>query len=144
MLSFYKHKLGYSKGFTMLEIMIAIAIMVILAAAVIVSINPQDQVLSARNRQREAHVNAIYLALVEYKSREGEFPACVPEDPSSDDVYECEADLVDEYIASLPIDPGQCAYDTGYFVKKDPTTNVLGVRAECAEDGAEIVVGTWE
>ncbi len=133
----------YTKGFTLIEFIITIAIIVVLSSMVILAINPISQMRKARNNQRDAHVNAIYLSLMEYRSREGDFPACVTSTPS--DVYACLADLVPTYIASLPEDPDSgCEYQTGYFVKKSDATGRVGVSAQCAEDGLIITTGTWE
>lgn len=129
-------------GFTLVEFLIVIGIIIVLAGIVIVSFNPLHQMQKARNNQRESHINAIYLALLEYKSREEAFPSCLS---STDvDVYLCESDLVPDYISVLPQDPSDsCPHETGYFVKKNDSTERAGVKAECAEGGEEIIVGSW-
>ncbi len=129
-------------GFTLIEFIIVVAIIVVLSSLVVISFNPAEQMKKARDKQRETHVNAIYLALMEYKSREGEFPACVTSTPA--DVYGCLADLVPDHIAELPEDPkSDCPHQTGYFAKKDSVTGIAGVRAECYEGEDEIEVGSW-
>jgi type IV pilus assembly protein PilA len=52
-----------SKGFTLIEILIVIGIIAILAAIVIVAINPAKQFAQARNTQRESNVNTILNAV---------------------------------------------------------------------------------
>lgn len=50
-------------GFTLIEILVVIGIIAILAAVVIISINPARQFAQARNSQRESNVNTILNAI---------------------------------------------------------------------------------
>lgn len=50
-------------GFTLIEILVVIGIIAILAAIVIIAINPAKQFAQARNTQRTANVNAILNAI---------------------------------------------------------------------------------
>jgi prepilin-type N-terminal cleavage/methylation domain-containing protein len=130
------------KGFTLIEFLIVIGIMVLLSAILVISISPGQQMQKARDNKREAHISAIYLALIEYKSKEGDYPACVGTTES--DASSCSGDLNPDYIFETPEDPdSDCEYTTGYFIKKDATTDLLGVKAMCAEGEEEITVGNW-
>ncbi len=60
---FADKKTGKSKGFTLIEILVVIGIIAILAAIVIIAINPAKQFAQARNTQRQAGVNTILNAI---------------------------------------------------------------------------------
>ncbi|MEA2092695.1 MAG: prepilin-type N-terminal cleavage/methylation domain-containing protein [Patescibacteria group bacterium] len=129
-------------GFTLVELLVVIGIIVILASVVFIAINPSDRLQKARDDQRKINVNNLYSVLRSYKSREGNLPACVG--TIEGDIYDCTGALVPDYIVSLPEDPSSsCAYNTGYFVKKNASIETFGVKAMCAEGEEEIIVGSW-
>lgn len=59
-------KLTKTRGFTLIEILVVIGIIAVLAAIVIVAINPSRQFAQARNTQRTSDVAAISNAIGQY------------------------------------------------------------------------------
>jgi prepilin-type N-terminal cleavage/methylation domain-containing protein len=132
-------------GFTLIEILIVIGIIAILAAIVLVAINPARQFAQANNTQRESNVNAILNAIGQYMvDSKGSLPSDV--DAGAEEITEalCD-DLVPKYLPALPTDPkadidgasiSDCddwgAGDVGYEVEAD-TNNRVTVSAPDAE-----------
>src|SRR3989344_5442812 len=61
-------------AFTLIELLIVIAILGILAAAVLVAINPGKRNAQARDALRKSQVNGIANALIGYYTLTGEYP----------------------------------------------------------------------
>ena len=65
-------------GFTLMELLIVIGIIAILAAIVIIAINPARQLAQARNSQRWSNVNTILNAVHQYAvDNQGTLPAAI-------------------------------------------------------------------
>lgn len=96
------------KGFTLLELLIVIGIIAILAAAVVIAINPARHFQQARNSQRWNDINTLSSAVYSYLVDKGGFwpPCLATSTPTSTvDALACQADLVPDYITAIPRDP---------------------------------------
>jgi type IV pilus assembly protein PilA len=125
------------RGFTLIEILIVIGIIAILAAIVLVAINPARQFRQASNTQRESNVNAILNAIGQYTvDNKGVLPTDIStsvQDIGSGGADIC-SDISPKYIPLLPTDPDStnkgasiaCSgtYTTGYSVVKDPNGRI--------------------
>ena len=121
---------GNFTGFTLIELLIVIGIIAILAAAVIVAINPGQQFAAARDATRESHLNSINNAILSYQvDNTGTLPTGITTSPKEicrSDVETCPGELIDlseidgDYISSLPVDPQGGIHEdgTGYFIKE--------------------------
>jgi prepilin-type N-terminal cleavage/methylation domain-containing protein len=148
---------SYSRrGFTLIEVLLVIAILAILAAVVIIAINPAKQFGEAQNAQRRSDVRTILDAVHQYSidnygsypsesipvgtdcEEEGEF-ICIGN--ISCDGVSLDALVEDEkYLTNIPTDP-VAADDqmTGYKIFLNQN-NRVGVCAPTAYGDAEIIV----
>ncbi len=123
-------------GFTLIELLIVIGIIAILAAGIIIAINPGAQFEAARNSTRWSHMNAIANAVYSYAvDNNGDFPACVTEGPTS--VDNCA--LAPTYISAIPEDPQGGSGANNYQIELvDDGTRIKIIPGNVADDTEEL------
>ena len=149
------------KGFTLVELLVVIGIIVILMTAALVAINPFRQFAMANNANRWSGVttvmNAISQRMVDKKGRFSydapnaavtdcpatgdDVPTTTATNMSSDsaggDYDICAALVTDDYVAAMPFDPQNGSYtscgtyDTDYTIQCNATSKRITV---CAPD----------
>lgn len=141
---------NWKKGLTWPKVLLGMVVIAVLAAAIIVAINPRKQFAKMRNSQRRGDVSLILNAVYQYTvDNEGRLPAELDAQPQEicKEKASCQglADLGkivlkkknSAYLSSMPTDPnGGSENGTGYEVKN--TNGRITVSAPHAEQGAMI------
>lgn len=135
------------EGFSLIEILVVVALIVILSTITIVAINPGKNFRDTRNAQRSSDVNSILNAVTQYTTDGKVLPtgimACNPDDWKIGTPIGTATGNVNlgailtgtgdaDYMVSIPIDPSVGnAEDTGYVIC------TIGTRVQIAAPNAE-------
>gem|GEM_PF-408513 len=146
-------KLKRSGGFTLLEVLLVVAIIAILVGITIFAFNPARQLGTGRNAQRMSDLEQINAALDQYFIKNFHYPRSVPTttlkeicdtgnvpSPSS---IECTnlvdlSELVPDYLAAIPKDP---LSGGNYKIMKDANEKII-LTAPNSENKVLIAIGT--
>ena len=141
---------AWQKGFTLIELLVVIGIIGILAAVVLVAVNPGRQFASARDTQRRADLYSITNAIYQFATENnGNLPVAIT--TTSAEIGTCGTcvnlgataaePLVPTYIAAIPFDPTYGTDpQTHYYIYLDANGRVVASAGSELNPGQTITV----
>jgi prepilin-type N-terminal cleavage/methylation domain-containing protein len=137
-------------GFTLIEIIVALAILTITMVIGFVALNPGGQLAASRNTQRTFHLQGIMNGIRQnmadtsgntFTCAAGPIPATATKMATGGGNYDIAPCLVPVYIPVMPYDPtatgahyiSNTDYDSGYTVVRNATSGQITLTAPAAE-----------
>jgi prepilin-type N-terminal cleavage/methylation domain-containing protein len=148
------------KGFTILEILLVIALLAILFATVLYAFNPNKIITEVNDNKRQADALNLYQALEQYALKTGSYPANIQNTvniPPGASLGICKTAaeqvggstncsgkidlriLVPDYISNIPSYSSEIN-DSGYYIVKD-TKRKIGIGGFKGTDNSQFVQG---
>ena len=128
------------RGFTLIELIIVVAIIAIIAISIFVAVNPAKRIGQSRDAQRWSDITAIAGAIEKYTADNGALPSDFSSSTIAigDKIVLCnsassltcdgttdsclvidDADFLNIYLPEIPYDPAKSsASDTGYYITR--------------------------
>ena len=145
----------FSRGFTLIEVLVVMGIIALLSTLVLVAINPARQFAQSRDTQRTSNVTSILNAIgqravdnkgiFETGCAAGQIPSTTTTIKSGSGGYDLYPCIVPTYIALLPIDPktgvfnSATDYNSEYSIVRDSATGRITVSASSTEIASPII-----